>query len=43
MSNTLYNLIDEDESLSDAEKREIYFENLAALEELRELDESNSL
>lgn len=39
MNNTLYNLIDEDENLSDSEKREIYFENLQTLRELRELDE----
>lgn len=35
MNNKLYNLIDEDDNLSDAEKREIYF---SVLEELRELD-----
>jgi len=40
MNTNLYYLIDSDENLTDAEKREIYFENLQILEELRELDEN---
>lgn len=39
MNIDLYYLIDSDDSLSDSEKREIYFENLEVIEDLKRLEQ----
>ena len=39
MNIDLYYLIDSDDNLSDSEKREIYFENLEAIEDLKRLEQ----